>query len=147
MKRLVLTSFDDMQEYSDVLYSRLEDACKFSLGRYKAEDLINSIKINHMQLWLAFDGADLDGFILTQIINYPQSMALRFLCVMGVVIDNWLEFIKNIGSWLPFVKQIEGWAQSIGCVLSQIECPAAWELYMRDLGYKRGHVMLDKELA
>ncbi len=147
MKHLVLTSFEEMQKHMGVLRSCLQEACTFSLGRYCAEDLISYIQAGHMQLWLAFTGECLDGFLLTQIIPYPQTKAVRFLCCMGVDIDNWLEFIKRIGDWVPYVEQIEDWARGLGCTLSQIECPAPWELYMRDLGYKRGHVLLDKELA
>jgi hypothetical protein len=147
MKRLVQTSFDDLQPFMGLVFPKLVVACRYSIGRYEAGDIIEYIKTNHMQLWLAFDEEELDGFILTQIIDYPQAKALRFLCLMGVRIEGFQEFMAVIGDWLPFVRQVEEWAIGLGCVLSQIESPAAWELYMRDYGYKRGHVILDKELA
>lgn len=65
---------------------------------------------------------------------------------MGVEIDGWQKFMTVIDSWIPFVRQIEEWGKGLGCTLSQIECPTTWELYLRDFGYKRGHVILDREI-
>lgn len=147
MKRLVRTPYDDLLPFIELLFPKLVAACAQSMGRYKAEDIIKCIKADSMQIWLAFEDEKLDGLILTQIIEYPQSMALRFLCLTGVGVDGWQEFMSVIQEWLPFVKQIEDWARNLGCKLSQIECPAAWELYMRDYGYVRTHVLLDRELV
>lgn len=146
MKRLTLASLDEFETYRDQIIPKLDIACTHSIGRYKSEDVIWYIREGHMQLWLAFEDDSLDGFILTQLIEYPQKKSLRFLCLMGVGVEGWLSFMKTIKDWLPFVKQIEDWSVEKGCSLSQIECPAAWQLYLRDIGYSRGHVLLDKEL-
>ena len=65
---------------------------------------------------------------------------------MGVGVDGWRKFMERIGGWLPFVRQVEEWGHSIGCKLSTIECPSTWELYLKDYDYRRGHVLLHKEL-
>ena len=146
MKRLVQYPYDDLLEHIDAIFPKLVIACSYSIGRFKAEDIIEQIKTNQMQIWLAFDEKKLDGFILTQVLNYPQTLALRILCLMGVEIEGWQSFMACINDWIPFVRQVEDWAKGFGCTLSQIECPATWELYLRDMGYKRGHVLLDREI-
>ena len=146
MKTLVQTSYENLLPHLDAILPKLVIACSYSIGRFKAEDIIENIKLNRMQIWLAFDGDKLDGFILTQILDYPQTKALRILCLMGVGIEGWQKFMGAICDWIPFVRQVEDWAKGLGCTLSQIECPATWELYLRDMNYKRGHVLLDREL-
>ena len=146
MKRLVPTLYDDLQPYIGAIYPKLVVACSHSIGRYTADDILGYIKKNHMQIWLAFDGDELDGFILTQIIEYPQAKELRFLCLSGVKVEGWQAFVETIEDWIPFTKEVEDWGKSLGCSISQIECPATWEIYMRDFEYKRGHILLCKEL-
>lgn len=146
MKRLVPTLYDELHPYLAVIYPKLVIACAYSGGKYIAEDVMEYIKINHMQIWLAFDEDELDGFILTQVIDYPRAKALRFLCLTGVRIEGWQAFMEVIDDWIPFTQQVEDWGKSIGCKRSEIECPATWEIYMRNYAYKRGHVLLDKEL-
>ena len=87
------------------------------------------------------------GYILTEVINYPRAKAVRFLCLTAIDIKGFDKFLAVIGEWVPFVKQVEEWAKGIGCVLSQIESPATWELFMKDYGYRRTHVYLDRELV
>lgn len=144
---LIQKSREELEEYLGLILPNLEDACKHSLGRYEANDILRCIADGTMQIWLGFDKEVLEGFILTQVIDYPKVKAVRFLCLRGVSVEGWHEFMSKIGDWLPFVKQVEDWALSLGCSLSQIECPATWELYLRDFGYKRGHVLLDRSLV
>lgn len=146
MKRLVQSTFLDLDNYIEQIFPKLVIACSYSIGRFKAEDIIELIKTNQMQIWLAYNDDALDGFILTQILNYPQTMALRIFCLMGIEVEGWRKFMMVINDWIPFVRQVEDWGKSLGCTLSQIECPATWELYLRNFGYKRGHVILDREL-
>lgn len=146
MKRLVASTPELFEQHRGEIVPKLVAACSYSIGRYEAEDIIKLIETNHMQMWLAYEDEGLDGFILTQVLDYPQAKALRFICLMGIGIEGWQRFMSVIEEWVPFVTQIEDWGRSVGCSISQIECPATWELYMRFQGYSRSHVLLDKEL-
>ena len=55
MKRLVQYPYDDLSDYLDIVFPKLVIACSYSIGRFKAEDIIEQIKTNQMQIWLAFD--------------------------------------------------------------------------------------------
>ena len=147
MKNLVLSSYDDLLPYMDRVFPKLEIACSYSLGRFQAVDIVEYLRVGFMQIWLAFDDDVLDGFILTQIIDYPRAKELRVLCLTGVEIEGPLAFLASIRDWIPHVKTLETHAVSIGCSLVQIECPAQWELLVKDFGYERGHVLLKKEIA
>ena len=147
MKNLVLSSYDDLLPYMDKVLPKLAIACSYSLGRFKAEDIVEYLRVGAMQAWLAFSEArELDGFILSEIITWPRCKELRILCLMGVAIEGPAEFLQKIGGWLHLVKQVEDHARGAGCALVQIECPAQWELLLRDFGYERGHVLLKKEI-
>ncbi len=146
MRRLVPASQNDLAVMEDRIYPKLVTACEYSLGRFKAEDIIENIKKNIMQLWLAFNDEVLEGLLITEIVQYPQKRAVRIICLTGIEVDGWQKFVSVIEEWIPFTKQIESWGKSIGCSMSQIECPPTWELYLRDFEYKRGHVLLHKEI-
>lgn len=146
MKRLALTSFDELSPYMDVVQPRLIEACSYSGGRYSPEHLVESLQNNSMQIWLAFDGDDLNGFLLSQILEYPKARTLRFFCCMGVKIGGWQVFMTEIGGWLPFMAEAEEWGKHQGCSLSQIEAPQGWGLLIKNLGYNPTHVLFEKGL-
>ena len=146
MKCLLQTSHDDLLTHIDAILPKLVIACSYSKGKFKAEDIIEQIKSNQMQMWLAFDRDNLDGFIITQILDYPRTKTLRIFCLMGVGVEGWKKFLTVINDWIPFVRQVEAWGKSLGCTLSEIECPSTWELYLGNFGYNRAHVLLDREI-
>lgn len=147
MKRLSLTSFDDLKPYLDLIEPKIVIACSTSNGRYKSEDILNGIRDNSMQIWLAFNVESLNGFVLTQLLSFPQARVARLMCAMGIEIDGPGAFLAEIRDWLPFIKQIEDWAKSLGCSLMQIEAPPGWEFYVRNLGYGDEHVLFSKGLT
>ena len=126
---------------------KLVTACAESNGRYTAEDIIQNISDNSMQIWLAFNGEALDGFILTQMLSYPHARTVRFMCAAGVGIDGPQEFVDQIKDWMPFMQQVEDWAYGLGCSLSQIEAPPQWAYYIKHAGYGSEHVLFSKRLS
>lgn len=147
MKRLSLTPFEILVPYLGLIEPKIAIACSKSNGRYSAEDILSSIRDNSMQIWLAFKGESLDGFVLTQILSYPQARVARLMCAMGIEIDGPEAFVEEIRDWLPFIKNVEDWAKSLGCPLMQIEAPLGWEFYVRGLGYGNEHVLFSKGLT
>ena len=145
MKRLLHSPYDDV--LSTVVYPKIVEACKTSAGKFGADDVVKKIKSNEYQLWLAYDDEDLDGIVLTEIVQYPQAKTLRFICLTGIKVDDFSKFMAVIDDWLVFVNQIEEWGKSLGCVLSEIEGPQGWGALMKKYGYKCSHIILNKELT
>lgn len=147
MKQLITPSLKDFEKLRDKIYPSLVAACIHSSGRFEAQDIINQIKSYDVQIWLAFEDDQLEGFLLSHVVIYPRAKTLKIFCCVGVGIDGPGKFISKIGEWIPSIAKIEEWAKSIGCNRSQIECPASWAIVLRDTAYKTTHIILDKDIT
>lgn len=117
-------------------YPLIEEATKYSIGKFTGTDVIRLIMNNTFQLWGAV-GDDLRGIAITEIVQFPQKKVCRFLCCTG----------NEAADWIGLIEEIEAWAKSIGCKSFQAECRPGWERYLKPFGYMKHHVILDKELA
>jgi hypothetical protein len=131
--------------FPDIALPALEIACASSMGRYRPSDILAEIERGSMQVWLAKDGDALEGFLLTQILDFPGYKTLRLLCCQSVSVDA-VEFMGTIREYLPLLSVIEDWGRELGCAYSEIEAPETWELLLRGTDYVRGHVLLAKRL-
>ena len=147
MKRLVLTSHDDLVPYLDTVFPKIVASCSHSGGRITGEGVLAQLKTNQMQIWLAFNGMTIDGFVLTQIYDWGKTKTLKIFCVEGVAVEGWEKFLSVIDDWVGVVKEIEDWAKNLGCTLCEIECQPGWELLLRGFGYQKSHVLLSRDLA
>ena len=131
--------------FPDIALPALEVACASSMGKYNPTDILAEIERGSMQVWLAKDGDALDGFLLTQLLNYPGYKTLRLMCCQAVSVVA-VDFMGTIREYLPLLTVIEDWGRKLGCELSEIEAPETWELLLRGTEYVRGHVLLAKRL-
>lgn len=147
MKQLISPSLEDFEKLLDKIQPSLVAACAHSSGRFEAEDIISQIKSRQIQIWLAFEDDQLEGFLLSHVVYYSRTKTLKIFCCAGVGIDGPGKFISRIGDWVTSIATIEDWAKSVGCNVIQIECPPTWALVLRDTTYKTTHIILDKDLS
>lgn len=62
----------------------MADAAVHSYGRYTSDDIKDAVLHGSRQLWVAFDGVDIYGAVVTKIVSYPRINALAFLFIGGV---------------------------------------------------------------
>lgn len=75
-------------------------------GFYTTKDVYNLISGRDMQLWIAYEGEEIEAAFVTQIVIYPQCKVFDIPFVGGVNIDHWL-----LEAW-DILKQ---YGKSMGC--------------------------------
>ena len=75
-------------EYIEKVWPSIEtymaDAAVYSYGRYTSDDIKDVVLNGSRQLWVAFDGVDIYGAVVTQIVNYPRINVLAFHFIGGI---------------------------------------------------------------
>lgn len=139
MNQLILISPLNLPHVINAVYPRIEAATAYSVGKYKGSDIIQKIASGNMQLWAIYEDEEenLQGVAITEIAVYPQRKICRFLCATG----------ENSDQWIGLIEQIETWALDNGCDGLQAECRPGWERLLKDFGYSKSHVILNKELG
>lgn len=67
----------------------LEDAAKYTYGRYEADDIYESIIDQDHTLWVAFDKEGTKGAVVTNFVFYPRKKYLVMAFCGGVQLDQW----------------------------------------------------------
>jgi hypothetical protein len=110
----------------------VEDAAKYTYGRFTANDIRNGIKKNlNQQLWVAHDDEVIHGFVVTEPIDYPQLKAMIMLFIGGFVLHLWKD---------DMLSTIQKFAYSIGCDCIESQGRSGWERLFKNDGYKKRFV-------
>jgi hypothetical protein len=64
-------------------------AAKFTYGRYGEQDIKNDLLTKKQQLWIAFEGTNVFGFVVTEIITYPKMKTLIMHFTAGKELSLW----------------------------------------------------------
>lgn len=110
----------------------VEDAAKYTYGRFTANDIRNGIKNNlNQQLWVAHDDEIIHGFVVTEPIDYPQLKAMIMLFIGGFDLHLWKD---------NMLSTIQKFAYSIGCDIIESQGRPGWERLFKNDGYKKRFV-------
>lgn len=109
-----------------------------SHGRQLLSQVLHQILTGYQQLFIAFtEDNEIIGFVITQLMNYPnkRNLALHFLG--GERLDDWAE---------PMLELIEKWANSNGCdMLEATGRPGLWSK-LKHHGWSKAYVVFEKGL-
>ena len=73
------------KEHIDLVWKDIEPfavkCAKYTYDRFSADDMLEGIKTKDQQLWIAFDDNKIQGFWITEVLEYPQikTLALHFM--------------------------------------------------------------------
>lgn len=139
MSNLVLIAPHDLSSVINMVYPKIEAATSYSVGKYHGADIVRQLAAGSMQLWLAYDDENdkLDGLAITEIAVYPQRKICRFLCATG----------ENYKDWFHHMEEMEKWGEKMGCTGFQAECRPGWERPLKEIGYSKSHIIMNKELG
>jgi hypothetical protein len=104
-----------------------------SSERYTTDDVLNLIEDKKAQLFI-FRGFELVAAWVTTIEDSGSSKWIRFMWAGG----------HGIGDWLHYSQSVEQWAKSIGCTHSVVVGRPGWEKELKDKGYRKTSVILEK---
>lgn len=108
-----------------------------SSDKFMTADLIKAVSLQQMQLWaVVTEEAKPLGCAMSETITFPRRKVSRMIGGTG----------KDIGLWLDHIPTFEDWARSIGCSANEALARPGWEKVLAPLGYKKTHVLLEKQL-
>ena len=108
-------------------YPFMEQAAKYTYGRYQAEDILDSITQYEHNLWAAFENEEVKGITVTCFKQYPRKKSLDLVFCAG---DEGMEW-KD-----PMLKMLQHWAYDNQCDSIEASGRLGWAgIFKRD-GYK-----------
>jgi hypothetical protein len=105
-----------------------------SNGRLTVEDITDSLRAGHRQLWLAVDGA-IKGAALTEVAN-DRASTVRLTQGAG----------EDAAEWAFLIEGIMEWARQRGSTAFEAVCRPGWERYFKKFGLKKTHVVMEATL-
>lgn len=123
----------------DNIWPQLEPLVIKVLRKHEKDYTLESIKDllhkKEVQLWTSYNG-QLEAFVLTHIVIYPNHKICEIFMCGGSNLDNWLDYMSNI----------EEWAKSIGCKYISLQGRFGWERKLSPIGFKKTKIIMQKEL-
>ncbi len=111
------------------------EVCAQMDGTWTNRDVLKAVLDKTLQLWVLHQGGDYVGFVITQIIAYPQTKACLIFMVNG----------KDRKKWLHFEDYLGEWAKAQGCTILESYARKGWLKVMGEQ-WKVTSTLVRKEL-
>ena len=116
----------------------LQTAVERSTGRLTLESICGMIMGGTWQLWLFLKGGEYKALAITQMTTCSSGVrVLNLIICTGEDRELWEKFIP---------ETLEHFARVEGCKLFETWARPGWEKILGPQGFKKTHVMLEKEL-
>lgn len=116
----------------------LEEMANSSSGKYHPGDIAKAIADRNFQLWVAVDPESkvLRAAAVTEIVNFPRKRVCRVLGATG----------DDFEMWVDHILTMERWSKASGCTSMEPFTRPGWERVLKKHGYRKSHVLLEKEI-
>lgn len=94
-------------------------------GESTERDVFTAIVRGAMHLWLAKDGNEIKGALVTEFSAYDRKRALILRYAGG----------QDLDDYLPFLPEIEEWGRKNDCQLCEVFGREGWRRKLKDRGY------------
>jgi hypothetical protein len=124
--------------FADRCRPYLDKMAAGSGGRYETADIVNAITAGQFHLWLMIEGPDILAALLTEVVNYPRSRAMRGIGIVGHRSRRWVatgHAAVELASRIYF-----------GCDRMEALVQEGHERMLIPFGYQPRHMLLDKPL-
>lgn len=105
----------------------IENALKYTFGRYELEDVLQQILHGDHLLWIAFEGDDIKGAVITHFVYYPRKKFLGCPFVTGDEFDTWKK---------PMLTTLQRFATDNKCEGLEATARLGWARKFKDDGYE-----------
>jgi hypothetical protein len=118
-------------EYIDTCWDKVEKfvdkAAKYTYGRYTTNNIYDMVKEGDYQLWVAYDGKDFKGVVVTNILTYPQRKLLGMQFCGGEELSTWKTQMLDL---------LKRFARDSGCEGIESTGRPGWAKVFQNDGYK-----------
>ncbi len=105
----------------------LDGAATYTYGRFTVADIKNGIMTTPQQLWIAFDGDDVYGAVVTEVCVYPQMSTLIMHFTGGKQLPKWKT---------EMLELLQRFAKDNGCTTIESYGRRGWEKVFKNDGFK-----------
>ena len=103
------------------------DALAYTYGRYEPEDTLDELLAGTHQLWIAFEDGDINGAVISHILQYPRKRFLGCPIVTGDEFSAWKAPMLNI---------LQRFAADNDCDGLEATARLGWARVFKDDGYE-----------
>lgn len=105
----------------------MEEAAKYTYGRFTAPDILNYLQNKPQQLWVAVEDNIIYGAVVTEIFEYPKMKSLVMHFTGGKDLPKW----KN-----EMLSVLQQFARDNGCSTIESYGRPGWGKVFKHDGYK-----------
>jgi hypothetical protein len=105
----------------------IQNALKYTDGRYELEDVLDQLQHHGHLLWIAFDEERIKGAVVTQIMDYPRKRYLGCPFVTGDDFTSWKA---------PMFEMLQRFARDNDCVGLEATARLGWSRVFKNDGYE-----------
>lgn len=116
----------DIDEVWHLIDKYVDGAAKYTHGRYTSDDIRQRFKNGGQQLWVAYDDK-VYGFVITEVMKYPQMVALVMHFTGGTELPKW----KN-----EMLSVLQSFAKDAGCQTIESFGRTGWKKVFNKDGFK-----------
>jgi hypothetical protein len=100
---------------------------KYTYGRYEPEDVLEMLVDGTHMMWMAFQGQEIRGVVISTFQEYPRAKYLSCPFVMGEDFDSWKD---------PMLATLRKWASENDCDGIESTARIGWARKFKDDGYE-----------
>lgn len=108
----------------------IERSLKHAHGKYKIEDILESIIDKNMLLWVIFNNDELSAAFVTICLEYPQERTLQIDFCGGKDHKKWVGKVWDV---------LSEYARFHGCKAMEIPGREGWDRAITPYGFKKSH--------
>ena len=109
------------------IHEYIEKSAKYTYGRFNADDIKQLILTTNKQLWVAYKGVQIYGFVVTEIVTYPQMKTLMMHFTGGTHLSKWKD---------NMLKTLQAFAKEMDCKVIESYGRKGWGKVFEQYCYK-----------
>jgi hypothetical protein len=122
-----LVPADHVRKVWPAVADYVQNALEYTDGRYELEDVLEMVEGGGFLLWIAFDGKQIRGCVITQMMQYPRKKFLGCPFVTGDEFASWKQ---------PMFEMLQRFARDNDCEGLEATARLGWSRVFKDDGYE-----------
>jgi hypothetical protein len=139
---LVQIPIQELEKVWGIVEKDIKSALAYSGQLTDSDFVFDTLKEGKFQLWVLWDknqSKTVDkyfGVVVTEIIKRKFGKVCHIYIMTG----------KQRTKWQHLITKVEDFAKQEGCKMMELIARPGWQRVLDDYGYKRTHVVLEKQI-
>jgi hypothetical protein len=119
-----------LPEHYDAVWPLIKEymngAAKYTYGRFTVDDIRKGLENTAQHLWIAYEGNEVYGAVISEITLYPQVTVLVTQFTGGIELKRWKA---------PMLKLLQKFGRENGCSVIESYGRTGWAKIFKDDGF------------